>query len=213
MKLRVIESIDLTQEKDDEDKPSKKKSFKKPKAPSVYKRIVDMFGSEIPPMKDLPKHKKSTKIYFTIQADTVELAEIIHASSKKFDGKFQKFVEVQRAAYYLGMMILWHQFADGKVNYKDKLIYDGIVENETIEEKYQILNETILRFDTLLQYFRDGVIPESEMLEKCEKLILKVPDDLQKSAEKAFNDLYAGNSKKSVLFKKIAGRPRLVKIG
>lgn len=213
MKLRVIESIDLTQEKDDEDKPSKKKSSKKTKAPSVYKKIVDMFGGDISPMKDIPKNKQKTKIYFTVRTDTLEIAEIIHASSKKFDGKFQKFVEVHRAAYYLGIMILWHQFAEGKVNYKDKLIYDSIIENETIEEKYQILNEVILRFDTLLQYYRDEVMPKADMLEKCEELILKVPKELQKSAEKVFNDLYAGNSKKSVLFKRIAGRPILVKNG
>lgn len=201
MKLKVIESMNL-----DEDKTTKKKSSEK--EPTVYKNIAKRFGSEIPIMKDLSKHEKSIKINFNVRESINKMARIMVSKCDKF----KEFSEVDRAAYYLGMMIMWHQFLGKVGNYKDKLMYDNIIEVGEIEEKYQILNECTVQFDKIIQYFRDKIISEAIMLEKIEAIIVEIPSDLHKIAEKLFNDLWLGSTTKKVLFKKLAGRPRLRKV-
>lgn len=176
---------------------------------SIYEKIADKHGSKIPLMKSLSgdSEGKAIHINFRVHGRIAAQAEQIAAKSDKINNKS----EINRAAHYLGMLILYHLLMRSDCGFKHSSIYENLLECEDLDYDYQVLDEATRSFKKVFNAFRASIITTKQANKRIENLISSLPENLRSLAREKANLIFENKKLAEVLFEKMPGRPFVVK--
>jgi len=175
----------------------------KEKEPSVYEEIAYKFGKRIKIMKDTKKDQHSAVVNFKVFEKIKEQAEQIANKSKLF----KKPADVHRAAYYLGLNILYHLVMKEDAEYEDKIIHESLMMVEAVNFRLQTIDSFITTFYGLVEKMKKGMTSEEEVLENCESVLKHFPPEQRKYVHDQMKKLMQGEEKLAqLLSRRIQGQ-------
>ncbi|MBU0977378.1 MAG: hypothetical protein KKD18_03105 [Nanoarchaeota archaeon] len=142
---------------------------------SVYERIAEEFGGEIPVVKSNPKDETVTRIGFDVMLRLKNIAEKICLENRK---KFPTPTEFHRAAYYLGTSILYHMFFDGRHNCKGQILYEALKKCEKSMEIMDELNSILMTTKRVFEALNLKLITKGKAEKEISDLLDAVPEHL-----------------------------------
>lgn len=175
---------------------------------SVYEKIADKYGKHIPLMKSLSGDSDGRAIHinFRTHARIAAQAEQIATKSDKVNNKS----EINRAAHYLGMCILYHLLMRSDYEFKHSSVYENLLECEDLDYNYQILDDATRTFKKVFNAHRAGIITTEQANSKVENIIDGLPKSLKKLARDKANLVFEGRKLSEILNERTPGRPFLI---
>lgn len=157
------------------------------KDPSVFEKIVNEHGKKLPLMTRLMKSEGIMTVNFSSQNRVVELMQQIVAKSDRF----KTFAEINRAAYYLGMHLIYHMTYD-KSNEEANNIYNGIFSMQKINYDLEIISGFVENFEKMKRHVDSGLMSIDKMVEEVMEQVANVPKRFRKELKKRAELLIGG---------------------
>ena len=141
---------------------------------SVYEKIAEQFGKDIPVVKNIPRSEQVTHINFKCIGRIANIGDQIATKHPMIKTRS----DIHRAAHYLGMSILYHILIDdiGGSNENINQDYNIVIELEKLAVKYQNIYDVTSVIEKIHNAVKYGIIDKQEAKSKIENILDKVPE-------------------------------------
>lgn len=141
---------------------------------------LNIFQANIPVIVGIPKDEATEKISFSTFSRLRRMAEIIRENNK---AKFKTITDVVRAAFYIGIHVLYAMYEEGRGDEHGAALYEFMQRNEPYYRRNQILDDIIIEVKRLSEVYDKGYISWPEFLANTETLALQAPEEHRKEAD------------------------------
>lgn len=174
---------------------------------SIYEKIVDEFGSQMNIVRHINKDQNSVHTTLRVAASIRDIAEKIATKCPRFASK----AEVDRAAYYMGMMLIYQLVKDPAVQ-RDEcgIMFNSLLAEEKSMVSLDMLDTVTEAVKRLSKAYEKRILSRSEFEKKVETLISYLPDELQEIAAENCDRVLHGENISNIINKRTKGRPRIV---
>jgi hypothetical protein len=107
------------------------------------------------------------------------MAEIIRENNRQ---KFKTTADVIRAAFYIGIHVLYVMFENGNGDQFGQGLYDFMQRNEAYYRKNQVLDDVVLEIKRLSEVMDKQYITWDEFLGNVETIIKQAPPEIMADA-------------------------------
>jgi hypothetical protein len=140
---------------------------------------LNIFGADIPVIVGVPKDEATDKISFSTFSRLRRMAEIIRENNRQ---KFKTTADVIRAAFYIGIHVLYVMFENGNGDQFGQGLYDFMQRNEAYYRKNQVLDDVVLEIKRLSEVMDKQYITWDEFLGNVETIIKQAPPEIMADA-------------------------------
>jgi hypothetical protein len=137
---------------------------------------IDFDIVDFPVITGVPKEEGTEKMSFSTFGRLKRMAEIV----KDNNNRFKTVTDVVRAAFYLGMTILYRmtELKSESAHFADSL-YEHLKRNETFYQRNIILDDVILEINRLATMRDKGYITGADLQGAIDGMIAATPEKLQ----------------------------------
>lgn len=168
---------------------------------SIYQEIAQEFQDRIPILSHIGKDQESTHISLRVLGNARRLASKMATKS----GRFANRSEVERAAYYLGMMIIHHLLKDSKHCDQCGILFQSLLSEEVVTMSAQLLDTATESMKRIHNALKKDVISEENAKRQVENLITQLPDHLHKVAYDNCIRIFSGENIGNIFSKRTKG--------
>jgi hypothetical protein len=159
---------------------------------------IDVEKLGIPVITGIPKDEGNDKLSFSTFTRFRGMIEIIRDSNKKF----KTMQDVVRAAFYIGINILYRMHERDVINKEyGEALYQHIARNEQLYRRNQVLDDVVLEVKRLTDLYDKGYITKDICDEQLAELENNIPDDAKEAGVKAVRSVMAAKYDKSHAFR------------
>lgn len=168
---------------------------------SVYQEIAQEFSDRIPIIKHIGKDQDSIHISLRVLGGARRLASKIATKS----GRFVNRSEVERAAYYLGIMIINHLTSESRHSDQCGVLFQSLLSEEVITMSAQLLDTASHSMKRIHNAFVKDVITEEEASKQIENLVTQLPEHLHEVARDNCVRIFQGENIGNIFSKRSKG--------
>lgn len=169
-------------------------------------KMIEMFGSEMPIIKDMPKGEATAAVHFRTTESIVTMAERLVYRRMGL----QSPSEVYRAMMHIGACLLWKATeAKGLPSPDGDVIFARIQQLETLLLTYQNLKNFLHDVDVYFKSAEVGILTFEERDDEIEQMIQSFPNNLQRVARDKLKRFVAGEKISDLTFFKEHGGSRV----
>lgn len=152
----------------------------------------------IPIITGIPKDEANDKIAFSTFTRFRGLIEIIRDSNKKF----KTMQDVIRAAFYIGINILYRMHEREIINksYGESL-YQHLLRNEPLYQRNQVFDDAVLELKRLTDMHDKGYMTREAVDENIQDMILTFPPELLEAGKELIRKAMAARYDKNHPFR------------
>lgn len=175
---------------------------------SVYEKIADRYGKDIPLMKSLSGDSDGRAIHinFRTHARIAAQAEQIATKSDMVNNKS----EIHRAAHYFGICVFYHLLMRSDYGFKHSSVYENLLECEDLDYDYQILDDATRTFKKVFNAYRSNIIDTEQANLRTQNIVDALPKNLRELARQKANLVFEGKKLSEILNERTPGRPFLI---
>jgi len=145
-------------------------------AQSIYQKIAEEYSQDIRVVGSLPKDEPSDQLHFWCRRNVKSLGDRIAMTNSK---RFNTPSNVHRAAHYMGMLIIYHLFAEGKDDSVAASFYQTLAEIERVTTHLDEIEQAVVSVKKLFWGKKVKLYPE----EKFQKHLKSILDHFPKRSQ------------------------------